>query len=377
MTYPKLYKRTVTGAIQVWWCEINPENPGQYRSVSGQVDGKMVEAEWRDGVPTNVGRSNERDSAAQVIFEIEAHYTKQQKLKYTQNIDLVDKTEFFQCMLAKDFTKDKKLFKGEEMYYSQPKLDGIRCIITSEGAFSRAGEVFITVPHILELFAPVFEKYPNAIFDGELYNHRFKDNFNEILSIIKRQKVTEEDIQKSRELAQYWVYDFVSDADYYDRMESYTNILDEFGLIGVHEPIQIIPSDIVRSVEHIMELYESYIEDGFEGQMIRRAKGGYETKRTSQLLKHKTFDDNEFRIVSIERGTGNRKNMAGYVVSALEDGRTFGAGIMGNFAFCTELLEEADEYVGGDVTIKHFKFTPDGIPRFPKAKALYKGKRLL
>ncbi len=73
LTYDTIYKRTSTGAVQRWHQEINPNNPSQYRTVSGQVDGKLVESEWKTCEGTNIGKKNERTPEQQAVFEVKAH----------------------------------------------------------------------------------------------------------------------------------------------------------------------------------------------------------------------------------------------------------------------------------------------------------------
>ena len=63
------------------------------------------------------------------------------------------------------------------------------------------------------------------------------------------------------------------------------------------------------------------------------------------------------------------------VVFKNNDGREVGSGLKGNQEYAKQLLEEADDYIGKQVTIQFFTRTPDGVPRFPIAKALHKDKR--
>ena len=55
--------------------------------------------------------------------------------------------------------------------YMQAKLDGVRCIFTSDGAFSRNGKRFMNVRHIEFELQKLFIKLPGLRLDGELYNH--------------------------------------------------------------------------------------------------------------------------------------------------------------------------------------------------------------
>ena len=42
--------------------------------------------------------------------------------------------------------------------------------------------------HILDELQPFFNKYPDVVLDGELYNHDLKDNFEKIISLVRKQK---------------------------------------------------------------------------------------------------------------------------------------------------------------------------------------------
>ena len=90
-----------------------------------------------------------------------------------------------------------------EPIFMQPKLDGVRCVIqanvkrhilhpslndVSVVAYSRTGKEWKNIHHILEQLKPFFQKYPNVILDGELYNHDLRDDFETIISLVRRQK---------------------------------------------------------------------------------------------------------------------------------------------------------------------------------------------
>ena len=91
----------------------------------------------------------------------------------------------------------------------QPKLDGIRCIFTKDGAYSRAGNKFMNLAHLELKLVQFFKKNPDIILDGELYNHKLKDNFEKIVSLVKKQKPTADDRLNAQHLIQYYVYDVI------------------------------------------------------------------------------------------------------------------------------------------------------------------------
>ena len=75
----------------------------------------------------------------------------------------------------------------------QPKLDGVRCVIQYNldtarvTAYSRTGKEWKNIEHILEELYPFFMEYPNVILDGELYNHDLKNDFEKIISLVRKQ----------------------------------------------------------------------------------------------------------------------------------------------------------------------------------------------
>ena len=64
----------------------------------------------------------------------------------------------------------------QEGLYSQPKLDGVRCLIQNERregyevvtAYSRTGKEWKNINHILGQLRPFFDKFPEVVLDGEL-----------------------------------------------------------------------------------------------------------------------------------------------------------------------------------------------------------------
>lgn len=359
-----LFKLDSKGKIREWFCEIDED---KYRTIAGVKDGKMVTSGWTIAKGKNIGRANETTSEEQALSQVESKYTKQRDSSYHDDIANVGKTEFFSPMLATKWEdlKDKITYP----IYVQPKLDGVRCIITCDGAKTRNGKDIPTIPHILEELQPLFLANPELIFDGELYNHELKEDFNEIISIVRRSKPSAEDLEKSKEMAQYHVYDLPSnDGVFLDRSVKLHNT------VKTLEYTKYVTTLIAGSELQADEDYGLFMEQGYEGGMARLNQP-YEGKRSKTLMKRKDFEDSEFEIVRIEEGQGNWAGYAKRVVFKLEDGRECGSGLKGNFAFAKQLLEDADLYVGGEATIKFFTRTPDGMPRFPVAIGMYKTAR--
>lgn len=367
MKLPKLYSRTSTGAVQEWEVEVDLLN-GQYRTSHGQVGGKIVTTNWFTTSPTNVGRSNERSSADQALFEAQASWNKKIKAGAHLNISEVDNESFIEPMLAKKW--EDRRSKVKFPLYCQPKLDGMRAVITANGATSRNGKPWVTIPHILAALKPVFEKYPNLVLDGELYSHEYKHDFNKIASLIKRTKPSSEDLDESADKVEFWWYDIADSSKVFsDRIQTAEKIYDEF---LKDSKIVIVPTFLAKDEAILDELYGDFMEQGYEGQMVRLNKE-YAFKRSDTLLKRKEFQDDEYTIIEICEGNGNKTGMAGYAWMQREDGVKFRSNIKGNHEFLRDLLVNAESYAGSFGTVKYFNLTPDGIPRFPYLICLRSG----
>ena len=362
---PTLYSRTSTGAVQEWTVEIS-EN--RYRTMHGQVGGKIVTTSWFVANPTNEGRANYRDGNAQAIFEAKATWKKKVEAGAFEDINAIDTPTFVEPMLAKKWEdrKDKVVFP----VYTQHKLDGARSVIGKHGATSRGGKHWVTIPHIIEELSIVFKEMPNLILDGELYNHEFHDDFNKIMSMIKKTKPSAADLAESKKYVQYHCYDICDDKMVYsDRAVRIEEIIKKYNLKYVIP----VKSFKVNTEAQLDELYGQFLEDGYEGQMVR-LNTPYEFKRSSNLLKRKTFIDDEYKIIEIGEGKGNKSDMAGFALMEREDGVRFRSNIKGNHDFLKDLWINRNKYAGTWATLKYFQLTPDGIPRFPYLIKLRAGK---
>ena len=253
--------------------------------------------------------------------------------------------------------EDAKYDFSTKTYYSQPKLDGIRCIARADGLWTRAGKPIVSCPHLIESLAPFFKSHPNAILDGELYNHDLRDDFNKITSIVRKTKPTSDDYVEAANVVQYHVYDIGSSRDkFWDRINFIFDNLK--GLTSIN----LVSTRRITNQQEMDDLYGSYLEDGFEGQMIRE-NNVYETKRSKYLLKRKEFLDAEFDVVSMEEGKGNWSGMTKRFILKLDDTRNFGAGVRGKQDVLKELWD--NNITPNWVTLRYFTPTPDGVPRFP------------
>ena len=352
-----LFKRDTKGSIRTWVAETGTDGTNWFwRTRSGLETGKKVTSEWKSVEQKNLGKVNETSLSAQASAEMWAEFKKRQDKGFFSNIQDIDTYDKFKPMLAAKHEDAKYDFYGKT-YYSQPKLDGIRCIARADGLWTRAGKPIVSCPHLIESLAPFFKSYPDAILDGELYNHDLRDDFNKITSIVRKTKPTSDDYVEAADLVQYHVYDIGSSLDkFWDRINFIFDNLK--GLTSINP----VSTRRITNQQEMDDLYGSYLEDGFEGQMIRE-NDVYETKRSKYLLKRKEFLDAEFDVVSMEEGKGNWSGMAKRFILKLDDTRNFGAGVRGKQDVLKELWD--NNITPNWVTLRYFTPTPDGVPRFP------------
>jgi DNA ligase-1 len=342
-----IFKRDASGGVRIWFYEVFED---KWRSFHGLKDGALTDTEWTVCTP-----KSQKTGAAQAQFEARAEYAKKLARDYRETMADLDRprSSGIKPMLAQKYDG----WTGP--CFSQPKKDGVRCIGSARGLWSREGKPFFAAPHIQAALAHVFNAFPDAILDGEFYNHAFKDDFNEIVSIVKKQKPTADDLAKAADLLQYHIYDVFLDAPFAERNAWLCANVD-FDKPG---PLHYVMTDRVDSEKELDALYGHYLQMGYEGQMVR-LNGPYEQKRSKQLLKRKEFQDAEYPVVAIEEGLGNWTGYAKKATLQLPDGRTFGAGIKGTQEYCKQLLACPCPKLA---TIRYFNLTPDGIPRFPIA----------
>jgi DNA ligase 1 len=381
-----LYKIDSVGKLREWTMVV--EN-NSYHAVKGLVDGKKTTDKPRVTFGKNIGRANATSDEEQAELEAKSRWDKKLKAGYAETPEEAESKKFYEPMLAQKFEDREATL--EYPVCSQPKLDGIRCIVQKKDgkiiSRTRNGRAIEAIPHILEELEHLFEKSPDAIIDGELYNHDLKDDFNKIVSLVRKQvpirseKQTDkafakkvdtfvERMAESREMVQYWVYDAPRIGGL-DESSTFTERFDALNFLLPQQSYCVVsvPTASVPDKKTLDELYREWLNEGFEGQMVRK-NAPYENKRSTTLLKRKEFQDAEYKVLDIEEGDGNRAGTAKHLVCYCPTtNKKFHSNVKGNFEYLKEVLDNREYYIGQLATIKFFELTPDGIPRFPYAIA--------
>lgn len=362
-TYPSLYSKDSAGNIREWFCEVERD---KFRMVAGVHGGAMVRSSDTTAKAKNVGRANETSPEQQAILEVEALYKKKLKTKYFDTIEGAQgEAKYFQPMLAKSFFDCEK-----SVTYPvgvNTKLNGVRGLSQKHGIFSRKNEKYISIPHIEESVRVLHEKDLSLTLDGELYNYNLRTKLNELIKLVRKTKdVTPEELEKSREMVEYHVYDILCDKTRHWGYEDRQKYLNE--LIQDIPYLKAVPLWKCNTFAMVNHYYEQAIGDNEEGLIIRILNQPYEQKRSKYLLKLKPEDTAEFKIVDLEYGVGNWSCGIKTFWCEYLDGRRFKATLKGTMEHAAEIAANPRDYIGQMATIMYNGLTGkgEGLPNYAR-----------
>ena len=276
-------------------------------------------------------------------------------------------------MLA--YKVDSKPVDWTKKVYMQPKLDGVRCVIqlNDKGevhAYSRTGKPWLNIEHILQNLKPFFDGCEDVILDGELYNHDLRDDFEKIISLVRKQKPTAEDKAESKQLVQFHCYDYANGSDNYSTRQY--NLADFVEDELYSYCVRHVPTYLVNKHEEALDLHHNgFLVQGYEGSILR-LDGPYQCKRSYNLQKFKDFHDTEATIIGYVDGKGKREGTLGKFLMQDDDGVEFGCppGKGYNYKMLADMLTNIHNYIGKRATFTYFERTKAGSYRHPLFKTL-------
>jgi len=255
--------------------------------------------------------------------------------------------------------------------FMQPKLDGVRCLIQYDAgkviAYSRTGKEWKNINHILVSLLPFFAKHPDIILDGELYNHDLKDDFEQIISMVRKTKPTGEDVLKSAENVQFHCYDIV------DETMSFA-MRNEFIKQAVPRNYCVKHVQTTGAVRHKYDaknIHDDNLSEGYEGSILR-LNDTYQCKRSHSLRKFKDFHDDEATIIGYVDGKGKREGTLGKFIMQDDEGIEFGCPPGKGYTYkdLKVMLDNIGDYIGQRATFTFFERTKAGSYRHPLFKCI-------
>ena len=243
-------------------------------------------------------------------------------------------------MLANKWDDRKKYIS--KPFYVQPKLDGVRLLVSKDGGISRTGKV---VPGTEILGKGLKE---GQYVDGEAFDPNL--NFEELTSVFKTDPLK----------LKFHVFDFFDlkklDMTFEERWEKVKSLKNSH--------YEYVETTLVMLRDHVPMMHEKHVKEGHEGTMIRDKDSVYEVgQRSNYLLKYKDFQTEEYPIVDVKEGTGREKGTAIWVCKVGE--QHFSARPEGTLEVRRKFLEEKDKYIGKQLTVRFQNLTALGVPRFP------------
>lgn len=360
---PTVYKKTSTGKIQQWRAWVERTETGYLLKVeSGQTDGKLTETA---GQVIDEGKQK-RSAQEQAIFEALSKLNKKRDEAYFDTIEAAQTQVKLLPMLAHSFEKRKHNITYPAVV--QRKFDGVRCLAVlnrdnSVTLMSRKGKEFPHLNHIRE-DVEMNNRNRNLVLDGELYSDTL--TFQELVGLVRRVTLKEGNEEQMLEvsLRVYDCVDLENEPDFEDRYQTISGITD-----GA-EYLTLVENVAVENETEIHAAQAQFVEEGYEGAMVRNLKGSYRIgKRSADLQKVKTFLDGEYEIIGFAEGTGNE---TGCVIWECQtpDGQAFRVRPRGTQEARKELFENGSDYIGQQLTVRYQELTDEGVPRFPVGIAI-------
>lgn len=363
--YPVMFKlNSDKKTINTWQIVVDGDS---FFSIEGTHKGVLTTSKPTVCEAKNVGRANATTPSEQTVCEAESKIQKKKDSGYTEDITQVATSKkYFTCQLAHKYNDYKDKIKFPVL--ASTKIDGLRYIATKSGGITRNGKPYVSVPHIHNVLKPLFAVHPDWVVDGEVYSEEVP--FEEIVSLVKQQKPDAQQLAESAIKCKLYIFDGVTDDVNAGFETRFAEIRKE--IVKLVKPsdmvsLKFVENTTVASHAELMKLHDQFVADGWEGVMIRKIGSPYENKRSKNLLKYKSFDDSEFKIVDIIEGIGSRAGMAGKLVVDIGKGKLCESGIKGGEVFYTKLLKNRVKMIGKMATIRYQGFTEKGMLRFPVA----------
>jgi DNA ligase-1 len=267
--------------------------------------------------------------------------------------------------------EEKRILSWSPPYIVQPKLDGERCrailnpsepFPASVTLYSSEENIFQSVPHLLEPLHKLAQLTGPIELDGELYVKGM--SFEQVHSIVGRSV----NLSGDHELMQLHLFDVVNESlPQWERIR----LLGKVKELNSSPELQFVTNKLVETFDEILRAYDEFVEDGYEGIIIRHVDANYVRRRSLYVLKFKPKKEDIYHIVGFKQmidKTGQPKPMLGSLECVSNKGEsTFsvGSGMDDQFRYHWWPSERAQQLVGKMLRVKYQHITTNQVPRFP------------
>ena len=373
--FPTLFKKTCSNKIYQWNIKIEDNNDNTYTIITshGERNGKMVGHSKK----ISKGKAN-RSVLEQAILDSTSKWnSKYNKEGYRETINM-NSRPVVRPMLANTFKFDSLTKKSRAKKIKLPcaiqrKYDGIRCLAYNDNnkiiLESRKGVKFENFNLLKKELQTLFLGFgKNFYLDGELYTDSIP--FESLSGLIRKKenKTSEKELEDINKI-KFYIYDCFD----IDKMgTSFTSRCDLISVIfgkNINYCVRV-PTYIAETGDDIKKYHKQFISEGFEGTMLRNLDSVYEpNKRSKDLQKYKDNMEEEYKIIGFHEGSGDEK---GAVIwdCVTKEGKQFAVRPVGSRELRQTLYKNGEKYIGSLLTVIFQELTNDGIPRFPRGKAI-------
>jgi DNA ligase-1 len=296
------------------------------------------------------------------------------------------------ALAANYWDHQNKVDFDTDIFYASRKLDGARTLLIIDEAgdvssMSRTGKEFVTLQVIKDEIKRLFPSLRSTVLDGEMciVDADGTEHFDQIVSAITRKNYTIPN-------AVYNVFDmltldeFQSGTSKRTFSKRLTHMRLMFAAARPSQRIVVLPQVEVQNHRQFLDLFEEAMHNGWEGLILRR-DAEYKGKRSTDLLKVKSFSDAEYTVTRIITGpfqmTVNGKEIVEDVVVSVKirhKGNEVGVGSGFSLAQRRHYYKHPEELLGKTIKVKYFAESVDtstGLPslRFPTVSHIYDNGR--
>ena len=281
---------------------------------------------------------------------------------------------------------ESKLVDWNDGWYVSRKIDGARCIaiVDDNGNttfYSRTGKTFDT----LDIVAGGIKALgvTNVVFDGELclVDEDGNEDFQGVMKELRKKDHTIKN-------PSFKIFDMISHDEFYSQKGHknkpywvrYSNLVATMK-DNTCVCLSVLAQEKIRDDKHFAEWTVTNKEYGWEGLMLR-ADAPYKGKRSKDLLKYKTFHDDEYEVIRatmgpfryVKDGREHEETMLSNI-TIMHKGYEVDVGSGFSIDQRQEFFSDPDSIVGKIVTVQYFEETKNqdgGISlRFPTFKVLH------
>ena len=267
--------------------------------------------------------------------------------------------------------------------YCSPKLDGIRCVATLNGLYSRNRLKFDSCKHIhADVCSLLKTKYgdfePHKVtLDGELFFSGKDLPFEKIVSAVKTtsKHATEADLKLQGKI-KYHIFDMavagrMHNMTYVERMFHLQRMLKNAESKLVSRSLALVPVRSFKTQDELDDHLEGYLDRGMEGIVVRTPHGMYEPgARSKGIMKYVPMLEEEFDIYDVKPGEGKFKGSLGSLCCVTSKGKKFFANPGVDMEMRKQWWKSRKNLIGKKATVRFTRYTTNGVPRFPLAKSI-------